>query len=77
MKTKSTLIPHHMKTKSTLITTHEIPGQHPVSIHQSGKRSFAVQYGAQIRGGLSWQEAAHEFGECVFHALECAALIER
>lgn len=63
--------------KTTLITSHEVPGQYPVSIRKSGKRSFAVHYGLQTKDKLTWLEAAHEFGECVFHALECAGLIIR
>lgn len=45
----------------------------PVKIEQSGNRHgrFTVTYGKQVRSGLSYAEAAREFGLCVFHALAC------
>ena len=43
----------------------------PIKLEQSGPENFAVTYGQQIHAGLTYAEAAHEFGECVFHALAC------
>lgn len=42
----------------------------PVKIEQSDNR-FTVTYGKQVRRGLSYVDAAREFGLCVFHALAC------
>jgi hypothetical protein len=55
---------------NTLIET-KIPGQYSVSIIREGRKRFAVQYELQVKAGLTWLQAAHEYGECVFHALEC------
>ena len=52
----------------------EIEHQHPVTLYErstKGQRRFRVQYGSQVRDRLTWEEAAAEFGECVFHALAC------
>lgn len=47
-----------------------------VSLHQETKKRFRVTYGAQVEGGLTYEEAAREFGLCVFHALACDGLLE-
>jgi len=52
-------------------------GDYPVQIIATGVNRFNVVYGADIRTGLNWLEAAHEFGECVFHSLECAGKVDR
>lgn len=36
----------------------------------------AILYGCQMKEGLSHIEAAHEFGKCVAHSLNCAGLLE-
>ena len=51
-------------------------GDVPVSLFQNSVNSFKVIYGAQIKSGLSYAEAAKEYGECVFHSLSCADLID-
>lgn len=43
----------------------------PIKVEQDSKRKFTVTYGKQIKKNLTYTEAAHEFGECVFHALAC------
>ena len=50
---------------------------YPVTLFQTGKKLFKVQYGAQITGDLDWIDAAHRLGECVFHSLECANKIKQ
>ena len=54
----------------------EVPGQYAVTLRKTG-RTYAVQYGLQETQHLAWHKAASEFGNCVFHALECAGLINR
>lgn len=39
--------------------------------------SYVVRYGEQVAGGLDREQAAHEFGECLFHALECGGKLDR
>lgn len=36
---------------------------------------FRITYGAQVRDDLSYVEAAHEYGECLFHALACDGVL--
>ena len=42
-----------------------------VRLEQTGKDSFTVIYGKQVKRHLSYSDAAHEFGLCLFHALAC------
>lgn len=42
-----------------------------VSQHEDAKKLFRVTYDQQVKDNLTYTEAAHEFGECVFHALAC------
>lgn len=37
---------------------------------------FAVQYGHQRVEGLTYSEAAKEYGECVFHELACDSILD-
>lgn len=54
-----------------------IPGQYPVKVTQrKNGKTFTVQYGAEVKRGLSWEQAAAEYGQCVFHAAQCAGLIQ-
>ena len=49
----------------------------PVKIEQDERGGrFAVTYGQQVTRGLSYAEAASEFGHCVFHGLACGGLID-
>lgn len=48
----------------------------PVEVTQQGNNSFTVVYGKQVKTGLSYVQAAHQFGQCVFHALACAGKLE-
>lgn len=60
----------------TLLTTFN-DGDYPVELHQTSKHKYTVLYGAQKFERLTWLQAAHEFGECMFHSLECANKIDR
>ena len=54
-----------------------IDGQFTVKVTQDARRrTFAVTYGAEVKSGLTWEQAAREYGYCVFHAAQCAGLIE-
>lgn len=48
----------------------------PVVVTQAANRKFTVQYGLQIKRGLSYEAAAREFGYCVFHALACDSKLD-
>lgn len=62
-----------MKSKEVISITHLA---FPISLKQTGKNSFTVTYGRQVKKGLGYSEAAHEFGCCVMHAAACEGLIE-
>lgn len=47
----------------------------PITLTQTGKDSFTVTYGRQVKKGLNYSEAAHEFGCCVMHAAACEGLL--
>jgi hypothetical protein len=47
-----------------------------LTIAQRGQNGlFRVTYGLQVKEGLTYEQAAHEFGECLFHWLACEAKI--
>lgn len=57
------------------------PHQYGVKVEQFANKRFRVTYGKQVEGktaaaGLGYGHAAREFGECVFHALACADLLD-
>lgn len=52
-------------------------GDYAVELFQTSANKYMVLYGADQRPGLTWLQAAHEFGECVFHSLQCAGKIDR
>lgn len=51
-------------------------GVFSIRVTQTGKDRFVVQYGLQIKAGLSYVRAAHELGECLFHAQACEGIID-
>lgn len=53
-----------------------IEGQYAVSLRKDKKHLFAVQYGKQHKYNLTETEAAHEYGECIMHALTCAGRLD-
>ena len=42
-----------------------------IRMFRASKENYAVAYGAQLKTQLDYVEAAHEFGECLMHALQC------
>ena len=48
----------------------------PVKLEQSGPDNFRVTYGLQVRARLNYAQAAHELGECIFHSLACASVLD-
>ncbi len=58
-------------------TVHKINGlAYPLSLKQSKPDEFSVIYGKQVKSGLSYSQAASEYGHCIMHALACEGLIE-
>ena len=47
-----------------------------VSLQQRGKNNFLVRYGMQIKEGLTYSQAAAEFGACLMHQLACDELLD-
>lgn len=47
----------------------------PLKVERSS-RGYRVTYGQQVVNNLTYKEAAHELGECIFHALGCEGLME-
>lgn len=47
----------------------------PLKIEQDDDGTFCITYGAHKRANLDYVAAAHEFGECAFHALACDGVI--
>jgi hypothetical protein len=47
-----------------------------VILYQNGIDSFAVRYGLQLKTGLSYAQAASEFGACVMHACACDSKLD-
>lgn len=54
-----------------VLATVAVPHQYEVTLLKSGRGQYRVTYGAHIKRGLTREEAAQEFGECVMHALAC------
>jgi hypothetical protein len=42
---------------------------YPLALIQNGRNRFTVRYGLQIKRGLTYSEAAKEYGACLMHAL--------
>jgi hypothetical protein len=68
-RTAETTKGHKMKFR----TCYELPElAFGVKIEQRGENGlFRITYGKQVRENLTYADACHEFGECVFHALAC------
>lgn len=48
----------------------------PLQIEQRANGLFRVTYGKHVRDGLTYAEAAHEYGECILHHLACEGLLD-
>lgn len=47
-----------------------------VEVQQRGRKGyFRVVYGLRVKDGLTYAEAAREFGECVFHLQACEGVL--
>jgi hypothetical protein len=58
----------------TCIELNDLPFQ--VRVEQAANGGFRVTYGAQVKRDLTCSEATKEFGECVFHALQCVGKLD-
>ena len=54
----------------------QIDLEFPVTLFQSGRNNFAVQYGAQYKEGLTYSSAAKELGAAIMHAQACAGKLD-
>lgn len=48
----------------------------PVRLHQQGKDRFAVTYWLQTKDNLSYEDATHELGAAIMHALACEGKLD-
>jgi len=49
---------------------------YPVTLLQNSRKSFTVEYGAQVTKDLTYSEAAAELGACLMHAMACAGTLD-
>lgn len=79
--------PSDMKAAADILANHGEPlpngvcfliniNGYPVTLRQGKKRRFSVAYGADIRRGLNYAQAAENLGYCIMHALACESLID-
>ena len=47
-----------------------------VTLQQRGKDNFLVRYGKQVKGALTYSQAATEFGACLMHQAACDDLLD-
>lgn len=53
-------------------TCHEIGDlAFPIRLEQTGVDRFTVTYGKQVKRGLTYNDAALEYGAAIMHALAC------
>jgi hypothetical protein len=69
------------KTREVILAKVAIEGQHEVVLVQKGSTPSRLRYEVQYGDNITfWSgkdgdiDAAHEFGECVLHAANCAGL---
>jgi hypothetical protein len=48
----------------------------PLQLFKTGKDSYTVVYGKQVNAWLDYAGAAHEYGECLMHALQCLGKLD-
>lgn len=51
-------------------------GDHDVKLEQRANGKFRITYGKEVHDRLNYDEAAREYGYCVFHSLACASKLE-
>ena len=49
----------------------DLPFGIKVEQEENRKARFRITYGLQVKPYLTYRQAAHELGECIFHALAC------
>lgn len=49
---------------------------HDIILEQLGKDRFKVQYGLQVKAGLTYSQAAKELGACIMHSLACKDMLD-
>ena len=49
----------------------DIVPQWPIRLTQTGRDRFTVQSGKQFKRGLTYADAAAEYGRAIMHALAC------
>lgn len=47
-----------------------------VEQHEDRTKLFRVTYGKEVTDDLDYQQAANEFGLCVFHSLACEGKLD-
>jgi hypothetical protein len=47
-----------------------------VTLVQTGHDKFSVVYGKQVKVGLTYTEAALEYGACIMHSAVCAGRVK-
>jgi len=49
----------------------------PIVLESNRKcTQFRVTYGQQVRGNLTYSQAAKELGECLMHAIACTGALD-
>lgn len=51
-------------------------GEFPIRLDQTGRNTFTVTYGKQVKPNLTYSEAARELGECIMHERACAGKLD-
>jgi hypothetical protein len=65
------------KRRGKLCARYETPNAYDVALYQRGIDNFTVVYGLAEKPDLTWRAAAHELGECLWHALTNAGKIRQ
>lgn len=56
---------------------HSTPGlAFPITLHQTGIDRFTVTYGVSVKSGLTYGQAALEYGAAIMHALSCEDIVD-
>ena len=58
------------------VNMQDLPFELKLEQSESKRGRFRVTYGKQVSNNLVYSEAAALYGECLFHALACAGLLD-
>lgn len=47
-----------------------------VTLSQTGKDSFTIEYGMHCTKGLNYADAASEYGSCIMHSAQCLGKLD-